>query len=99
LVAHSTLGAVAADPPDASPAPNLTLIANAEGTCCILVPMATSPRKICIEELLEHAGWVRTLAGALVHDSAEADDVVQETGCRRCAPHRVIGVTCAAGWR
>ena len=31
------------------------------------------------EEMLEHSGWVRALARALVRDAATADDIAQET--------------------
>ncbi|MCE9636679.1 MAG: sigma-70 family RNA polymerase sigma factor [Planctomycetes bacterium] len=37
------------------------------------------PRPPSLEELLEHAGWVRRLALSLVRDEALADDVVQQT--------------------
>lgn len=34
---------------------------------------------LAAEDLLAHAGWMRALAASLVHDSATADDVVQES--------------------
>jgi RNA polymerase sigma factor (sigma-70 family) len=36
-------------------------------------------RPLSIEELLEHAAWLRRLAASLVADPARADDLVQET--------------------
>ncbi len=36
-------------------------------------------RPFQIEELLDHAGWLRRLAASLVADPAHADDLVQET--------------------
>ena len=41
--------------------------------------MTSTPPAIPFEELLRHAGWLRGLAGALVADSSEAEDLVQET--------------------
>src|SRR5262245_4080883 len=36
-------------------------------------------RRIEIEELLGHAGWLRRLATSLVRDPGAADDLVQDT--------------------
>lgn len=41
--------------------------------------MAAEPRTLSPEQLLEHVDWLRRLAGALVRDRAEADDLAQET--------------------
>ena len=41
--------------------------------------MGAEPQQVRIEELLQHAGWVRNLARTLVLDSGAADDLVQET--------------------
>lgn len=41
--------------------------------------MSTNRNTPAIEELLEHADWVRGLARRLVLDSAGAEDLIQET--------------------
>src|SRR5262249_14484335 len=41
--------------------------------------MESSPDRLSPERLLEHAAWLRRLAGTLVLDAARADDVTQQT--------------------
>lgn len=44
------------------------------------------PRPIDPEELLEHTGWLRSLARGLVHDDATAEDLVQQA-CTAAIEH------------
>ncbi len=44
--------------------------------------MSGRPHTLAPEDLLQHAGWMRRLAGRLVHDAQAAEDLSQETWVR-----------------
>ncbi len=49
------------------------------GGILLLRPMPHTTTTVCIDDLLSHQGWLRTLALGLVHDESAADDLVQDT--------------------
>src|SRR6185503_1956630 len=59
--------------------------------------MNAGARRLELDELLTHAGWVRRVATRLVRDAGEADDLVQEVWLR-ALENRPAALENPRGW-
>ena len=59
--------------------------------------MDAASRRVELDELLTHAGWVRRVATRLVRDAGEADDLVQEVWLR-ALENRPAALESPRGW-